>query len=732
MSASADYGVSITESFTPPEEWVPGQSVNKDTYAVNTGNVDALVMQSVSSKLSMTYETTTKNDPNNPAGNDEAGKAVSKSKYVTLGTKYSETAQPDGTTVVTSDEVTAIQAGSTVAYAPLQVAKKVNYTYDDNSHIVKTAYATYDGDVDPSKCIYPIGDSAIGDSTTPKFYQNIVGAIITAVDGTYTKQATNGSLTLTAGDPNKSDRLGVSFDGASFQPNTTGLYIFRRYIDKKDSTTADTTQDYEYEGYYYIQNDTTDWEPGKGTYYKVDKDALNNAMRSGDFSSYMNDEGLLLTYKIENNDTTAATPGNDTANSATTKLVKKGESAGSGTGDQVTSSNYYTDDYIKYVYINSNDEVVDSSKETTVKTGHTQVTTDLESAVTKYKYDTNWVADNIKNGAIYVIEEDKVVTPQLTWKDNADGNATDRSTLPMTLVATYDNDTTVENYENNYTATVTDGDTLATTDIGPAATAISETWTDTPATDAQKITNQKIIVAAREAKYDAAERAYVAAKEAYEAAKAAGTPSDTSTLKTAMTTALTKMNADKAAWAKSKGILDAMEKATQDDTVVNIKLTENAINNAATAADKWQMVTVPMAATGTPSGQNQVVGYDSTDYRFDKDTAYFYYTSVLESGETSSQLIDSVELDSSVTQYAFKDIDFDLNIGLNSVQHLRAENGDEVIPTVDTKTALQAGTTGFSELKLNNSTATLYPKATYDGTNVTEINYIDWSTSAHT
>ena len=43
LSASAEYGVAIAENFQPPETWVPGQEINKDASAVNTGNVDAFV-----------------------------------------------------------------------------------------------------------------------------------------------------------------------------------------------------------------------------------------------------------------------------------------------------------------------------------------------------------------------------------------------------------------------------------------------------------------------------------------------------------------------------------------------------------------------------------------------------------------------------------------------------------------------------------------------------------------
>jgi alternate signal-mediated exported protein len=43
LSASAEYDVAIAENFQPPENWVPGQEINKDAGAVNTGSVDAFV-----------------------------------------------------------------------------------------------------------------------------------------------------------------------------------------------------------------------------------------------------------------------------------------------------------------------------------------------------------------------------------------------------------------------------------------------------------------------------------------------------------------------------------------------------------------------------------------------------------------------------------------------------------------------------------------------------------------
>ena len=59
LTASADYGVSIVETFTPPANWVPGQKINKDVYATNTGNIAAFVKEDISGVLTYTYESLT-------------------------------------------------------------------------------------------------------------------------------------------------------------------------------------------------------------------------------------------------------------------------------------------------------------------------------------------------------------------------------------------------------------------------------------------------------------------------------------------------------------------------------------------------------------------------------------------------------------------------------------------------------------------------------------------------
>ena len=67
-----------------------------------------------------------------------------------------------------------------------------------------------------------------------------------------------------------------------------------------------------------------------------------------------------------------------------------------------------------------------------------------------------------------------------------------------------------------------------------------------------------------------------------------------------------------------------------------------------TAADKWQYIE---GAAG------------DADKEFN-----FFYTSILESGETSKLLIKSVEMDKNVTQDMFRDLQFDLNVSSESAQ----------------------------------------------------------------
>ncbi|WP_297960793.1 BsaA family SipW-dependent biofilm matrix protein [uncultured Ruminococcus sp.] len=94
LTASADYGVSITETFTPPEEWLPGQEINKDVAAVNTGNLSALVKLEFEGALTLKAE----------------GDGVAVSGFAS--------ADKDTLDKLTAADVASLQAGGYLAVAP--------------------------------------------------------------------------------------------------------------------------------------------------------------------------------------------------------------------------------------------------------------------------------------------------------------------------------------------------------------------------------------------------------------------------------------------------------------------------------------------------------------------------------------------------------------------------------------------------------------------------------------
>ena len=56
ISASNEYNVVAQEDFTPPDNWIPGQTVKKEAGAVNTGNVPAFVKATVSGNIVLTQK----------------------------------------------------------------------------------------------------------------------------------------------------------------------------------------------------------------------------------------------------------------------------------------------------------------------------------------------------------------------------------------------------------------------------------------------------------------------------------------------------------------------------------------------------------------------------------------------------------------------------------------------------------------------------------------------------
>jgi len=237
LSANSDYNVTIAEDFQPPENWLPGQKVNKDVSAVNTGNVDAFVRMWLEGEMSLIKKESQENSPQIPDDGADAklGKedVDNKDDMYSMGYKFydngqyykildtGKTANDDNAndantnhTVTDADEnvpakfseVQAVQAGGYLVYAPTDA--KWSYVLEQNTELKATNNTVAN---------YPKGTK--------------VG----------TAGATDTNVTIAGGPQN--------IDSDTFVPETSGLYIFRRNIALNSA--ANTMDDFEYTGYYF-------------------------------------------------------------------------------------------------------------------------------------------------------------------------------------------------------------------------------------------------------------------------------------------------------------------------------------------------------------------------------------------------------------------------------------------------------------------------------------------------
>ena len=189
-----------------------------------------------------------------------------------------------------------------------------------------------------------------------------------------------------------------------------------------------------------------------------------------------------------------------------------------------------------------------------------------------------------------------------------------------------------------------------------AADALAAADADVTAAQTEKGAAEVAVTAAQAA----AEEAQDDYNEAVTAAGETGTSGNLTAAKNNLAAATQKLA------EAEKAYNDAMNSADKGVLKININLADVVTTTG--TADKWQLLPNPVNG----------------------GIAYFYYTSILGAGETSAQLIDSVELDSSVTDDMFKRFDFDLNVALKSVQI--AKDADGKI-TTDATTELDANAT---------------------------------------
>jgi hypothetical protein len=258
LTANADYGVSIVESFVPPKNWLPGQEINKDVYAVNTGNVDAFVKEKITGVLNYTYEQLVDSwDENCVVLNDNEIHAIDGATTEEAGgflawTNAVVDTVPTDILVIGSDEVTeaSFTPDNTTMADPTDPD-------DDSKDKAFTKKITIEGtdfyveSVAAGQKLYTKGEETSAGSGKFKFVES--DKIIQA------SQKQTGGHTYATG-PVNSARIDDSVDGRWIPP-AEGIYIFRRSIDTKANDTSifdDTINpdsakraNFTYAGYYY-------------------------------------------------------------------------------------------------------------------------------------------------------------------------------------------------------------------------------------------------------------------------------------------------------------------------------------------------------------------------------------------------------------------------------------------------------------------------------------------------
>jgi alternate signal-mediated exported protein len=760
LSANADYGVSIVESFAPPENWLPGQEVNKDVYAVNTGNVAAFVEETVSGALTITKEVA---DGATPTA--DSIKLTKAERYVVEAGAYLAYAPAasnieKGSKVVSmipdSADLNAYEANNdpltdfTPDAAGLYVFRRSigvdkdtqleTFKYDGYYFDGQDYYQITDLKVVPDKASYA-GDNDFTDGNLKEASAKCVKEVtetVNPVSLAYEEKTADhpNRLVATYDTGMKADdvqTLSKNYDDA--------LIAYQEALEEynaavRDNNTAEGT----------VSTDKTNLQTALENLLAAQKtlkektDALTAAQKAKTDADNAKtaaqkavDDAKVALYGNKEGGTVAltATAGGETGNYTAGSLYGKykaaetadneaqtavdnakidlyGHKDGSdaqSTGDETGAAGKYTtnskygkwkaasdavaaaedDDrnaYLEYIYnsqgltgAGTDEEKREAAKAWLLTKKYDDLKTlSISNTQVGYNYHQLLVAEKKAKEELDKAQNtynEKVAVKAQTAQRLADA----KKAYEDAMVELYGNSAGGETDKTNntngeagkYTATSTFGKLKkAEDDVTAAENNVTTKQNEydqamenlyghkkggtSGLTENASGEENKYTAGSVYGKFKEAETKY---KESVEAAS--GNPSTSTRLIDAqnnLAKATQTLNEAKAAYES------AYDSENPDKGVlkININLSDDVVTNGNTA-DKWQLLPNPVSG----------------------DVAYFYYTSILGAGETSAQLIDSVELDSSVTEDMFKRFDFDLNVALKSAQIAMANDGKTIL-----------------------------------------------------
>lgn len=229
LTAENKYAVTVTENFTPPSNWIPGQVVEKEAGAINTGNIDAFVKLTLSNEMALTtYDT------------PEAFTAENVGKYVTLSADEVKSLQAGGrlackagANVAEADKRTGTGFVPTAGEAGLYIFERVTAYNDDGS--VKTL--TYSGYYfDGTDKYYSLAEINHESDT---FSATVQTKKTEKVTPTLSYDKTNNKLVATHGDGDAKITINIALDTANWTNNTDTTEFYYNHILAAGAETGD-------------------------------------------------------------------------------------------------------------------------------------------------------------------------------------------------------------------------------------------------------------------------------------------------------------------------------------------------------------------------------------------------------------------------------------------------------------------------------------------------------------
>lgn len=635
LSANADYDVSIVESFAPPKNWLPGQKVNKDVYAVNTGNIAAFVNEDVSGVMNVTYEV--------------ASDTFVKTSAVKLNdTEIAETM---------IDGVTAKEGGSFLAFttSSAPTGYLVSSRTEDNlsGRFVPTEEGVY-----IFRRSIDVGTDGTETYTYDGYYYDGTGYYKIKIDSTTVKPNTEGELSaatykyvLDLEETAKpvglyydadNTRLVATYalDPAASMPYDAQAIAARNAVDLANATAAQTTANANKSNADTALSNVNTLIDKRNKVVEEARKLNNLITTSADKTTAMNNADSTVNAKVDA----------ITVPTFPTNAVKD---TNSYTGAIKTSVDKYNGliDTVKTTDTNALNAALATIRGVTPDTKVSD--TDKNAAATKLStLKTDALAlyqayAEIKDAGVAYDTDGTIKTALEAFLNQV--NALDLTELNNAISAY---NTAVDNNTTAASAIVATAYNTALTDYGTALAAVSSGVTTTPYEVANTTTYADTTEGRAAVKANAELSPYPMQHETADTLNFT-VGSDTKTvaewdaLSDAADARVNEINARQGNYSPTSG---------------NIEI---YINLDPTYASAWQIE--PGVKTKVASGTQET-----------QETVSFYLKHILDEGKTSEKLIDSVTL-SPDTQDVFKSFDFDLNVALDSAQITYADDQKTIL-----------------------------------------------------